>query len=437
MMIESLKGSQHEQTEKVRCPVHGFIHFSRTERRIIDHSAFQRLRQIHQLAMTYLVYPGAMHSRFEHSLGVMELTSRAFDSVVSKARASVLEELKRVPEFCDDTLERAKQAVRLMALLHDIGHPAFSHAAEKTIPDGDHEKLSTFIIDTILGSNLDEWFFEGICGVLVRMMEKAEDLTFLRQFVASQMDMDRTDYLRRDSLHCGVSYGVFDSQRLIESLTVVENPDSGRLQLAIKRGGEHAFEALILARYQMNTQVYLHRIRRIYDYYLTEYMKLWAPGNHDTYKLVLEHDDTTVTAELRKDSKENTQRAILARRIVNRQHHRCVLDSGDYADQQKLRIMKRIHKQLKEQFDEVDFHLDDASHEVHKLTIPGEQQDPKVEDLYIVEKNGDKRLLTAESGIINKIPKSVRTVRIFAFPNSAVTIKELADRARELERAET
>lgn len=436
-MTETLKGAEHEPTGKVRCPVHGFIHFSKAERQVIDHWTFQRLRQIHQLAMTYLVYPGAMHSRFEHSLGVMELTTRAFDSVISKKRERVVEELKAVPEFSEDTLERARQTVRLMALLHDIGHPAFSHAAENTIPGGDHEKLSIHIIRSIVGSDLDRWFFRGISAVLARMMEKAEDLTFLRQFVASQMDMDRTDYLRRDSLHCGVSYGVFDSQRLIESLTVVENPDSDRLQLAISRGGEHAFEALILARYQMNTQVYLHRIRRIYDYYLTEYMKLWAPGNHDTFDRVLEHDDATITTELRKDAKGTSDRAKWACRIINRQHHRCILDSGDYADQQRLKVIKRVQNKLRVEFPEVDFHLDDAAHDVHKLAIPGEQQDPKVEDLYIVEKNGDKRLLAAESGIINKIPKSVRTVRIFAFPSGTATIKKLADRARELEREES
>jgi hypothetical protein len=100
-------------------------------------------------------------------------------------------------------------------------------------------------------------------------------------------------------------------------------------------------------------------------------------------------------------------------------------------------VIKRVQNKLRVEFPEVDFHLDDAAHDVHKLAIPGEQQDPKVEDLYIVEKNGDKRLLAAESGIINKIPKSVRTVRIFAFPSGTATIKKLADRARELEREES
>lgn len=265
-------------TQRIRCPVHGFIRYSVNERKIIDHPVFQRLRHIRQLAMTYLVYPGAMHSRFEHSLGVMELATQAFDLLTLRHEERLESELKEVPELSEDTLKKARQIIRLMAMLHDVGHPAFSHAAESTIPGGGHEGLSIHIMANLLGAEIDQVFFEGASALLVRLMEKSQELTFLREFVASQMDMDRTDYLHRDSLHCGVDYGVFDSGRLIESLTVIENPDSGRLQLAIQRGGEHTFEALILARYQMNTQVYLHRIRRIYDYYLTEYRSFGEPS---------------------------------------------------------------------------------------------------------------------------------------------------------------
>jgi HD superfamily phosphohydrolase len=406
--------SNDKPTQRVRCPVHGFIRYSANERKIIDHPAFQRLRHIRQLAMTYLVYPGAMHSRFEHSLGVMELATQAFDLLALRYPERLEEELKQVPELGDKTMAKARQTVRLMALLHDVGHPAFSHAAEATIPGGDHEKLSIHIIANILGPEIDKTFFEGAAGVLVRLMEKSPELTFLREFVASQMDMDRTDYLRRDSLHCGVDYGVFDSRRLIDSLTVIENPDSGRLQLAIHRGGEHTFEALILARYQMNTQVYLHRIRRIYDYYLTEYMKLWGAENHRTFDDVLRHDDSSVLMEIRRDAAADNERSKWARRIVYRDHHRRVLETGDYADEQRLRRMSRVHRRLKEEFPNVDFYLDDAAHDIHKLTIPGEQDPQKVEDLYIVEKDGKLKLLSEDSAIIGKIPKRVRTVRIFA-----------------------
>jgi hypothetical protein len=122
--------------------------------------------------------------------------------------------------------------------------------------------------------------------------------------------------------------------------------------LAIDRGGEHAFEALILARYQMNTQVYLHRIRRIYDYYLTEYMKLWGAEHYQTFDAVLEHDDTSVLTAIRSDVTAENARSKWARRIVSRDHHRRVLETGDSADEQTLRRMSRVHRKLKEEYPE-------------------------------------------------------------------------------------
>ena len=299
-------------------------------------------------------------------------------------------------------------------------------------PGGDHEGLSIHIIANLLGGEIDRTFFEGASALLVRLMEKSPELTFLREFVASQMDMDRTDYLRRDSLHCGVDYGVFDSTRLIDSLAVIENPDSGRLQLAIYRGGEHTFEALILARYQMNTQVYLHRIRRIYDYYLTEYMKLWGAEHYRTFEDLLKHDDISVLMAIREDATEENARSGWARRIVERRHHSRVLETGDYADEQKLRRMGRVHRKLKEEFQDIDFHLDNAALDIHKLTIPGEQDPQRVEDLYIVEKDRKLKLLSEDSAIIGKIPKRVRTVRIFA-DAEGTTLEEIRARARALE----
>src|SRR5665213_2600274 len=141
----------------------------------------------------YGVYPGAMHSRFEHSLGVMELATQAFDLLALRHQEILEAELKAVPELSDDTLVKARQIVRLMALLHDVGHPAFSHAAESTITGGDHEKLSVYVLENVLAAEIDNTFFEGASRLLVRLMEKSEELTFLREFVASQMDMDRID----------------------------------------------------------------------------------------------------------------------------------------------------------------------------------------------------------------------------------------------------
>src|SRR5436853_929081 len=209
-----------------------FIGSSKNERRAIDNPIFQRLRHVRQLAMEYLVYPGAMHARFEHSLGVMELSGRAFEVVVQKHSSLIEEELKRLPELEKDTLPRARQILRLSSLLHDVGHPAFSHAAEKHIPSGDHEKVSLYVVKDVLGAMLNEIFFDGARDLMSRILEKSQDTAFLRQFVSGEWDMDRTDYLLRDSKHCGVDYGIFDFRRLLESITVVNNPDTRSLELA-------------------------------------------------------------------------------------------------------------------------------------------------------------------------------------------------------------
>jgi uncharacterized protein len=162
MSNDLLPGSANEMRERVRCPVHGFIRYSKNERRVIDHSVFQRLRNIKQLAMEDLVYPGATHTRFEHSLGVMDMASRVFDALVRRHRDEITEDLKQVPELAEDTIAKARQVIRLMGLLHDIGHPAFAHAGEAGIPGKQkHEAVGIYAIENHLGALLDSTFFEG------------------------------------------------------------------------------------------------------------------------------------------------------------------------------------------------------------------------------------------------------------------------------------
>lgn len=414
-----------EPTERIRCPVHGFIRYSRRERQIIDHWIFQRLRNIRQLALCYYVYPGAMHSRFEHSLGVMEMASRSFDTLALKYPDLLREELEQVNEFKTATFPRARQTVRLLALLHDAGHPAFSHAAETVLPSSaKHEDISIYVVDKVLREILDTTFFEGMSTLLVRIMTKAPELIFLRQFVVGEMDMDRTDYLWRDSLHCGVEYGKFDFRRLIESLAVFKHPDSGRLQIGIERGGEHVFEALILARYQMNTQVYFHKIRRIFDHYLTEYMKLWGGDKYKSFDDVLAFDDIKLLVEINRDAKLNNERSEIARRIEKRQHHRVVHETGDSADAIRLGRVKRLFGGLQRKFKGIDFWLDDATGSIHKLTTPGEQEER--ENFYIIEKSGHIHLITEESAILEKIPHEFRSVRIYADADED-TLEQISD----------
>ncbi len=381
---------------------------------MIDHEAFQRLRNIRQLALSHYLYPGATHSRFEHSLGVMEMVTRAFDTIGLKHRKLINAELGQIRELRTNTWVRARQALRIFALLHDVGHPAFSHAAEDVIPGGNHEDVSLYVVQKVLGDMLGRLFYKGIVGLLTRLFKKSPDTTFLRGFVAGEMDMDRTDYLLRDSLHCGVEYGKFDFRRLIESLTICKNRDTGRIELAIERGGEHTFEALILARYQMNTQVYYHRLRRIYDHYLTEYMKSWGAEHYKTMDDVLHFDDIKVLNDIAKDAETKNQRHQWARRIITRTHHKVVYETGDNADLIQLKKVKRILETLRSKFVSIDFYLDDNAKGIHKLTVHGQQDEQRAEDFFLIEKDGTAKLITEQSAVLEKIPATFRTVRIYA-----------------------
>ncbi len=284
--------SDPNRTYEIRCPVHGFIPFNDWERDVINHPAFQRLRRIRQLAWTDYVYPGAMHSRFEHSLGVMHIASQLFDAVVRRSRDVLKAELG----FTPDDLERDRQIVRFTALLHDTGHGPFSHAAEDVFPTDSkgkhykHEAYSAAVIqhvlkDVIEGHKLNESFSikaEEITALLEGKSAAGGKL-FWRQLIDGQMDADRMDYLLRDSLHTGVDYGRYDWRRLLNTIQIIQMPPRAGEEIAIEprlgvsEGGIHAAEALVLARYYMFTQVYFHKTRVAYDHHIRGALKAILP----------------------------------------------------------------------------------------------------------------------------------------------------------------
>lgn len=248
-----------------RCPVHGFITVSDWERTIIDQPAFQRLRRIRQLAWTEYVYPGALHSRFEHSLGVMHTATLLFESIRSHSEAVLKSELS----YDDTGLGRHRQLVRLAALLHDVGHAPFSHAAEELLPDQgngkgkySHEQYSAAIIRKQLRSAIEDHkanqnydFRADDVAALVEGSAGAKQGLFWRDLLDGQMDADRMDYLLRDSHHLGVQYGRFDLHRLINTIRAIPMGE-GSPRLGITKGGLHAAEALVIARYFMFTSAW-------------------------------------------------------------------------------------------------------------------------------------------------------------------------------------
>ncbi|WP_289053086.1 HD domain-containing protein [Carboxylicivirga marina] len=214
-------------------PVHGFIKvpydllYDLTE-----HPYFQRLRRIKQLGLTHLVYPGAMHTRFQHALGAMHLMSSAVETLQSKGH---------------EISEEESIAVHAAILLHDIGHGPFSHVLEHSLVEVSHEAISQ-----IMMQHLNEEF-NGQLSMAIEIFNGTYPKGFLHQLVSSQLDMDRLDYLKRDSFFSGVSEGVIGSDRIIKMLNVVDD------KLVIESKGIYSIEKFLVARRLMYWQVYLHK----------------------------------------------------------------------------------------------------------------------------------------------------------------------------------
>lgn len=221
------------KTKIINDPIYGFIVIqSPLLLRIIDHPNFQRLRRISQTALTYLVFPGATHTRFHHALGAMHLTQKAIETLRRKGVEITMDE---------------EEATLAAILLHDIGHGPFSHTLEKCLLTVGHEDLSRIIMERL---NLE---FEYALSMALRIFRNQYPKRFLYQLVSSQLDMDRLDYLRRDSFYTGVHEGMVNSERLITMLNVYNN------ELVIDAKGIYSVEKFLIARRLMYWQVYLHK----------------------------------------------------------------------------------------------------------------------------------------------------------------------------------
>lgn len=229
-------------------PVHGFInipdelHFD-----IIEHPYFQRLRRIKQLSMSNMVYPSANHTRFAHSLGAMHLMRHAIQILRAKGY-----------EITDEELQAASIAI----LLHDCGHGPFSHTLESSIVQGiSHEDISLEIMKKI---NADH---DGKLDLAIAIFTENYEKKFLSKLISSQLDVDRIDYLKRDSFFTGVAEGSINAERLLEMLEVVGN------ELAIEAKGIYSVESFIVSRRIMYWQVYMHKTVLSAEYTLMKILK--------------------------------------------------------------------------------------------------------------------------------------------------------------------
>jgi len=325
-------------------PIYGLISFpSDLVYTLIDHPYFQRLRRIEQLGMSSVVYPGATHTRFHHALGATHLCDR------------LLTQLRRKGvEITDEEYEATLVAI----LLHDIGHGPYSHALEGGIIPLHHEDISTHIIGR-LNSELG-----GRLSLAKDIFDQSYHKAFLSQMISGQVDVDRMDYLCRDSFYTGVAEGIIGYDRIIKMMDVRDN------QLVIEEKGIHSVEKFLLSRYFMYQQVYLHHASLSADHMLKIWLRLYKQelqsGNIEVLStldktltvdkedlgtigvdLFLDLDDTDVIQAIKR-SRNHSDKVIslLSQNIINRRLHTIETQSTSWENEEITRITSEVSQGL-------------------------------------------------------------------------------------------
>jgi len=408
---------------EIRDPIYGFVPFNDWERQIINHPIFQRLRRIRQLAFTDMVYPGAMHARFEHSIGVMHLATLMYDAIVGDEKNEDI--LKENLSYDPAGLSRDRQLIRLAALLHDIGHAPFSHASEEVMPANEktkkhykHEDYSSEIItaqmkDVIEKHPINKTNYkitaEEVAALLEGNVSILEGKVFWKVIISSQLDADRGDYLLRDSYHIGVKYGVYDYSRLLNTLTLGIDPETGEVILGVHEGGWHVAEALVIARYQMFTQVYFHKARRAYDYHLKEVLKavlingtLPTPQEIDEY---LKLDDIAILHAIKERSDDYNCGAILDRNHIKR-----IIETRETPTDRDEEEIESVKKKLKDSG--IWFYEDKAASGLwYKLNTDEESK----EIMIVKGENREVNPLSDYSSIVKNMGE-IKQIRIYVKP---------------------
>jgi HD superfamily phosphohydrolase len=375
---------------EIRDVIHGSVHIERWELPILDSRFFQRLRQIKQLGFAEYSFPSAVHNRYIHSLGAMHTATQAFDTIFGgPAGRSGQFTPDRVPLFRTHPKvhARLRACVRLASLLHDVGHGPLSHTTEFAMPDvrqlempprlfphlhkgksrqATHEDYTLkILLDSSLTPLLEkagrEWGFrpEHIASLIEPQIpisdaffldtiggERLDFQPLLQQLISSELDADRMDYLRRDSVNAGVSYGQFDFDWLVGNLT--SHVKDGKCFLALQHRALYSFEDFLISRFHMFLMVYFHYKSVVYDSMLGEYMRTpdcdySLPADIEKY---CESNDAQLYAHLAKSQNP------WARRITEKRPYRMLVElhSGipatKTAAQEQARLISRIEKDL-------------------------------------------------------------------------------------------
>jgi HD superfamily phosphohydrolase len=325
-------------------PVYGFISIPLgLILDLIEHPYFQRLRRIKQTSLSHFVYPGALHTRFHHALGAFHLMTQALQTLEQKGI---------------DISQDEKEAAGVAILLHDIGHGPFSHTLENLLIPYSHEDLSSMIM-----KKLNEEF-KGQLNLALKIFEGNYHRPFFHQLISGQLDMDRMDYLNRDSYFTGVHEGVIGYDRLIKMLNIREE------KLVVEEKGIYSIEKFLIARRLMYWQVYLHKtvlaaekmliliFKRVQQIIQSGRKDLWAtPSLHyflyhlkdDFLEKFVRLDDNDIVASLKIwADDEDELLSYLAKGLLYRKLFRIELSNNPFSEDYKRIILEKISSRFKE-----------------------------------------------------------------------------------------
>lgn len=386
-------------------PVYGFVSIpSAFIFDLIQHPFLQRLRYIKQVSMTHLVYPGALHTRFQHVVGAMHLTCLALDTLRSKDVAITPEE---------------EEATLAAILLHDVGHGPFSHSLEHTLVEGvSHEMISALLMD-----KLNEEF-KGRLSLAITIFNDQYHRQFFHQLISSQLDTDRMDYLNRDSFFTGVSEGVISFDRIIKMLNVQDE------NLVVEVKGIYSVEKFLIARRLMYWQVYLHKtvigaeqmlIKILYrakelsmqgeQMFATKALQHFLQNKIDIHNFleIPDHlmwftrlDDMDIMSAV-KDWVYADDRILgmLCKRLMNRDLLRTELRNTPFSEQEISFVKEKVKKNLSLDDHEVDYF-------VFTQTIQNSAYDASYNNIKILNKMGSVQDITEASDLSNLVALAKR-----------------------------
>ena len=379
-------------------PIYGFITLnSGIIISLINHPYFQRLRRISQLGLSYLVYPGAKHSRFQHAIGCMHLMTKA------------IYQIRKNGHIISD---KEAEALKIAILLHDIGHGPFSHALENSIAKGiTHEELSIIFMKKL---NKE---FNGKLSIAIKIFNNTHPKKFLHQLVSSQLDMDRLDYLKRDSFFSGVVEGNIGTERIISMLNIVDD------ELVIEEKGIYSIEKFLVARRLMYWQVYLHKtvlasenmllkvikranflVKKNHSIFTTESLYFFLKNDYttsdlesDPYKLNIfaQLDDYDIYTCLKYwASSDDFVLSNLSKRLINREILKIRIVNEPILEKEKKKLIDKFSKENNCSKEESKYFI--FSYKVNNITYESEKS-----KINILMKSGDVIDITSASDQFN------------------------------------